>query len=337
MVQGASPITVANSRYCGVCGATCGLRSYFGRFKGGSVVFGVESQYDWHQYRKRISFVRNIDIARGRNLRVEAGWLFKGGNQDSASIERSESANEDILMFFFQLDLATRVQYALNLEQYDIAKQLRDKLTEVESEVLKQQESKLGSASKSEVQDMAISILCLRADLQSAVESENYSLAADIRDQISKIEAESLAASVRAQAYENAQYAFRLGQRVKHKVFGYRGVICGMDPVCCESTSWMENAKIEKLSRGPDQPFYQVLVDVRADPNLLVTYVPEENLEAPSEEDTKRFDHPYTSFLFYGMDGAGDFIPIKQLREKYNKPRHELPYDPEDEKSGGDA
>ena len=43
------------------------------------------------------------------------------------------------------------------------------------------------------------------------------------------------------------------------------------------------------------------------------------------------FDHPYISFLFYGMDAAGDFIPIKQLREKYNKPRHEVPYNPPEE------
>lgn len=37
------------------------------------------------------------------------------------------------------------------------------------------------------------------------------------------------------------------------------------------------------------------------------------------------------------MDAAGDFIPIKQLREKYNRPRYEVPDDPEDEKSGEDA
>ncbi|CAN4122113.1 unnamed protein product [Withania somnifera] len=270
-----------------------------------------------------------------RNLRVQAGWLFKGGDQRSEAIaERSENANEDILVFFFQLDLATRVQYALNVEQYEIAQQLREKLAEVESEVLRQQESRRGSASKSEAQDMAISILRLRADLQNAVQSENYDLAAKLRDEISKLEAESLTASIRAQAYENAQYAFRLGQKVKHKNFGYRGVICGMDPICCESSSWMENAQVEKLTRGPDQPFYQVLVDVHTDPNLLVSYVPEESLVVPSEPDKDRFDHPYTSFLFYGMDTAGDFIPIKQLREKYNKPRHEVPYDPEAEKSG---
>jgi len=45
-------------------------------------------------------------------------------------------------------------------------------------------------------------------------------LAAKLRDEISKLEAESLTTSIRAQAYENAQYAFRLGQKVKHKNFG---------------------------------------------------------------------------------------------------------------------
>lgn len=58
------------------------------------------------------------------------------------------------------------------------------------------------------------------ADLQKAIDSENYALAADIRDQISKLEAESLAASAKALAFENARFAFRLGQKVNHKIFG---------------------------------------------------------------------------------------------------------------------
>ncbi|KAK6157861.1 hypothetical protein DH2020_012109 [Rehmannia glutinosa] len=290
---------------------------------------------------KNASLAGPCEVSQPRSLRVRAGWLFKGssgkGSELDPSCEHSESANEDILMFFFELDLATRVQYALNLEQYEIAQQLRNKLTEVESEVIKLRESRRGSASKSEAQDMAISILRLRADLQNAIQSENYSLAAELRDKISKLEAKSLSASVKAQAYENAQYAFRLGQKVKHKIFGYRAVICGMDPVCCESKSWIDGANVEKLTRGPDQPFYQVLVDMQEDPNLLVAYVPEENLVVPDRQDTGRFDHPYASFLFYGMDASGDFIPIKQLREKYNQPRHELPYDPSDEQDGKDA
>ncbi|RWV83809.1 hypothetical protein BHE74_00034568, partial [Ensete ventricosum] len=88
---------------------------------------------------------------RRMSSRVRATWPFRSnGKEMDVNIERSEAANEDILIFFFQLDLETRIQ------------------------------------------------------------------------------AEILAASAKALAYENIQYAFRLGQRV--------------------------------------------LVDVRADPNLLVAY-----------------------------------------------------------------
>lgn len=58
------------------------------------------------------------------------------------------------------------------------------------------------------------------SDLQNAIETEDYALAAELRDEISKVEAESLAVSAKALAHENAQYAFRLGQKVRHKSFG---------------------------------------------------------------------------------------------------------------------
>ncbi|XWS23129.1 hypothetical protein CRYUN_Cryun29cG0094800 [Craigia yunnanensis] len=299
---------------------------------------GIGRQSLWHGYVPSYYFKGKPNLLRKRNLGVKARWPFEGGDQElGASSERSETANEDILIFFFQLDLTTQVQRALNLEEYEIAQQLRNKLTEVESEILKQQEAKRGLSSKSEAQDKAISMVRLRGELQNAIENENYALAAQLRDDISKLEAESLAASAKALAHENAQYAFRLGQKVQHKIFGYRAVVCGMDPGCCETSSWMEAAQVKKLSRGSNQPFYQVLVDVYADPNLLVAYVPEENLLAPEQPDLRRFDHPYISFLFYGMDAAGDFIPIKQLREKYNRPRHEIPLDPEGDEGGGVA
>ncbi|KAF5203103.1 Clp protease adapter protein clpf protein [Thalictrum thalictroides] len=332
MVQGMSVSTLTTSRNCGIYGSKPLCRNHSKMYKSQMGNSAFEGHCLWHQNVLRLYLTSHCNRLKQRNVKVEAGWLFKGSDRtNDASSERSESANEDILIFFFQLDLATRVQCALNMEQYEIAQQLRNKLTEVEAEVIKQQDFKRGSTAKSEAQDKAISILRLRTDMQKAIESENYALAAELRDKISKLEAESLAASAKALAYENVRYAFRLGQKVRHKIFGYRGVICGMDPVCCESSSWMENAHVTKLSRGNNQPFYQVLVDVYADPNLLVTYVSEENLLAPDQADKERFDHPYISFLFYGMDTAGDFIPIKQLREKYNKPRHEVDADPQDE------
>lgn len=68
------------------------------------------------------SLKRRESMAR---VRVRAGWLFKGGGGDGggdrsldASSEKSESVNEDILVFFFQLDLATRVQVVLSLSPY---------------------------------------------------------------------------------------------------------------------------------------------------------------------------------------------------------------------------
>ncbi|XP_022997209.1 clp protease adapter protein ClpF, chloroplastic isoform X2 [Cucurbita maxima] len=301
-------------------------------FKQTSPTHLTSRQFFWHQRMRSFSLASQPCRSKRGNFKVKAGWLFRGGGQGlDARIERSENANNDILIFFFQLDLATRVQYALNIEQYEIAQELRTKLTEVEAEVIKQQESKRGLTSKSEVQDKGLHIIRLRADLQKAIESENYTFAAQLRDQISKLETESLAASAKVLAYESAEYNFRLGQKTKHKIFGYRGVICGMDPVCCETSSWMEIAQVEKLSRGSNQPFYQVLVDVRTNPDLLVAYVAEENLLVPEEPDTERFDHPYNSFLFYGVDTAGDFIPVRQLREKYNRPRHEVPYDSQDD------
>ncbi|KAG8661691.1 hypothetical protein MANES_01G030400v8 [Manihot esculenta] len=288
MVQSLSLSTITVSRNCGVYGSIPSWRRHFNLTRKTSRAFGNDKQIHLHQFVPSLFVTGNHNVLRGRNLKVEAGWLFnKGGNQESdASCERSENANEDILIFFFQLDLATRVQYALNMEQYDIAQQLRNKLTEVEEEVIRQQEAKRGSSSKSEAQDKAISIIRLRADLQNAIENENYAAAAQLRDQISKLEAESLAASAKALAFESAQYAFRLGQKLTHKKFGYRAVVCGMDPTCSESSSWMETAQVEKLSQGSNQPFYQVLVDVHADPNLLVAYVAEENLVAPEKPDT---------------------------------------------------
>ncbi|KAH7673468.1 YccV-like protein [Dioscorea alata] len=314
----------------GSCGAAALSRSDI-RLLNRRYVSSLSEGLDlWRQYGLRL---QSANSSRSKGLgRVRATWLFRGNDKGmDANLERSETANEDILIFFFQLDLETRIQYALNTEQFDVAQQLREKLAEVETQIIKQQEARRGSSSKSEAQDQALQILRLRADMQKAIDSENYGVAAQLRDEITKLEAESLAASAKALAYANVQYAFRLGQKVKHKIFGYRAVICGMDPVCCESSSWMEVANVDKLSQGPNQPFYQVLVDVHADPNLLVAYVPEENLFAGEEPDRDGFDHPYLSFLFYGMDTAGDFIPIKQLREKYGRPRHEVPAEPNDD------
>lgn len=80
------------------------------------IIFGVERQCLWQQCFQSLSCTGHSDILRQRDLRVKAGWLFKGGDQESeASIERSDSAMEDIMFFFYQLDLGTRVQVGHDL------------------------------------------------------------------------------------------------------------------------------------------------------------------------------------------------------------------------------
>lgn len=49
-------------------------------------------------------------------VRTNARWLFGGdGRSNDARLERSESANEDILIFYFQMDLQTRIQVSSSL------------------------------------------------------------------------------------------------------------------------------------------------------------------------------------------------------------------------------
>lgn len=253
------------------------------------------------------------------------------------TVEHSPMANEELLLFFYQLDLNTRLQKALNLDQYEPAKQLREKIAELDREIARQREAKMGTSSREEAQDKGLAVLRLKADLQRAVEAEAYEEAAQIRKKMSKMESDTLAASAAALAMRHVAYAFRLGQKVKHKEFGYRGVVAGMDPMCCESKAWMEAADVSRLKRGPRQPFYQVLLDLSNGGKFPVAYVAEDLLIAPEEPDKETFIHPYLYLLFFGADSSGDFIPSKPLREKYNAPRHEVP--PEDDtgsKSGSD-
>lgn len=111
MVQGMSVSTLTTSRVDSVYASAHVWRSNFGLMKKSQIMFGVERQCLWYQWSPSISFMGQSDMLSQRNWRAEAGWLFKGGDQDlDASSERSESANEDILFLVYQLDLATQIQ-----------------------------------------------------------------------------------------------------------------------------------------------------------------------------------------------------------------------------------
>jgi len=83
---------------------------------------------------------------------------------------------------------------------------------------------------------------------------------------------------------------FKIGQLIHHKLFNYRGVIYGTDPVFKGTEEWYN---FVAQSRPPkDKPWYKVLVH-NAD---LTTYVAEQNLEADTS--TEPVFHPMVRLYF---------------------------------------
>ena len=73
---------------------------------------------------------------------------------------------------------------------------------------------------------------------------------------------------------------YTAGSCIKHKKFGYRGVIMGnVDHTCNMSDEWIAQMGVEQLTRGRYQPWYHVLVDVRDRPGGQRCYVCHDNME----------------------------------------------------------
>ncbi|KAK9839340.1 hypothetical protein WJX84_007089, partial [Apatococcus fuscideae] len=78
---------------------------------------------------------------------------------------------------------------------------------------------------------------------------------------------------------EAARVQWRVGQVMKHRKFGYGGVIIGWNYRCMQSEEWIIAMGVDRLPDGGcEQPFYQVLVDGR-DRADATTYVAQCNIE----------------------------------------------------------
>ena len=72
---------------------------------------------------------------------------------------------------------------------------------------------------------------------------------------------------------------FHVGQIIRHKKYGYRGVITGWHETCQQSTTWQRRMRISTLKYQDKQPFYNLLVDSRDDANRQQTYGAQENIQ----------------------------------------------------------
>lgn len=82
---------------------------------------------------------------------------------------------------------------------------------------------------------------------------------------------------------------YQAGQLVRHKRYGYRGVIVDVDGHCKGTPQWYLSNKTQP---DRDQPWYHVLVDGSA----TTTYPAEENLLP--DDSGRPVDHPLLGVFF---------------------------------------
>lgn len=94
---------------------------------------------------------------------------------------------------------------------------------------------------------------------------------------------------------------FRIGQVVRHKIHGYRGVIIGWDPTARAPEFWLKENFNPSKPHWRNIPNYAILVDIRDRMSPQMTYVPEENIEVITN---MRIMHPSLDHHFEMFDGA---------------------------------
>lgn len=86
---------------------------------------------------------------------------------------------------------------------------------------------------------------------------------------------------------------FAIGQLVRHKRYGYRGVVVAMDTSCRAPDDWYQSNRTQP---DRDQPWYHVLVN----DGDQVTYAAQSSLLP--DESMQSIKHPYTEHFFDGFE-----------------------------------
>ena len=89
---------------------------------------------------------------------------------------------------------------------------------------------------------------------------------------------------------------FAIGDVVRHRQFGFRGVIFDIDPVFANSEEWYESIPKE-VRPNREQPFYHLFAENGE--SSYIAYVSQQNLVGDSEQGP--VDHPQIEVLFDGM------------------------------------
>ena len=91
---------------------------------------------------------------------------------------------------------------------------------------------------------------------------------------------------------------FTIGTQVKHRIFGFRGVIFDVDPSFNNSEEWYLSIP-EDVRPRKDQPFYHLFAESQ-DKSPYVAYVSEQNLVLDGDSDDP-ISHPEMDEYFEDM------------------------------------
>jgi heat shock protein HspQ len=100
-------------------------------------------------------------------------------------------------------------------------------------------------------------------------------------------------------APRKARARFAIGDIVRHKSHGFRGVIFDVDPVFANSEEWYESIP-EEVRPGREQPFYHLLAE--SEDSSYIAYVSQQNLMDDAEDGP--VEHPSLPQLFDAFDGG---------------------------------
>eukprot|EP00892_Ulva_mutabilis_P012219 jgi/Ulvmu1/936/UM102_0019.1 len=258
----------------------------------------------------------------------------------------SQVIDRYLMLFLVQQDLGVQLQRAMNAERYDLVQEVQKRKSEIEK-VMESQRAERdaeGYVSTDEGLDALTQAASLQAQMDAAVEAQDFALAATLRDKMRTLKEKT--APLEAAAEPDAP-RLALGQRVLLRdssvaAAGLAGVVVGWDRQCCEGSAWKERNGVAALSQGEDQVFYHLLLDMREwqanawDATVMpVAYAADEALSAPADDGRTwlqeykgqpraAFIHPYEYLFFLGTDNRGDMVPTPQLRNMYSVPRRDV-------------
>jgi heat shock protein HspQ len=106
----------------------------------------------------------------------------------------------------------------------------------------------------------------------------------------------------------NAVAKYRIGTQVKHRVYGFRGIVFDVDPTFGNTEEWYQSIP-EDVRPKKDQPFYHLLAET-PEKTPYIAYVSEQNLVPDSNPDP--IHHPGTDLHFQGMKD-GHFVPKAKM------------------------